>query len=533
MFASLSPADVKNVVTGFNKIVARKTTVPVLAHLLFDRGSDGRLHVTGTNLEEMLTLKLNNCLPDTNAGDTPFLVSLESLRSMAKILHKDDRLDIASAPEQDTLVCTITSAGQRTSSHVPTLPVGDFPAGDEADGKSACAVARLDEFLSAYRRAAVCAATDPSRNVLCGVFWDADDGVLVGTDGRRLAAVGLPGFRLESSLILPATRFLLQHPAGCSVEAGFRTADTDTHPALYVSCTDWDYKVRCVDGTYPNYRQVIPDAQTQFRGRIRIGSQDVGLLENAVARLAGDESDHAVVLYAQAGRVALVGRQALTAGNECPDIHVLLPGSTYEPETADTAVGCVNGHFLRDCVRSGFLSLRISDGFSPWLCEGDGGRHIVMPLRVDATQAVLAYAEARFGSAPASVQTTEAAPEAKLDVPTAGSAIPQVKQFPVDAIVPKPETHRKESTIMTGTPKMIEPITQTTPPADPLESLATRIDQVQDQLRDALNAVRDIRRAAKDLERDFRTRDKQLAAREREFEKSARLITRLQEAIAA
>ncbi len=543
MLTHLNNDNLKSITTAFARIVPRRASLPVLGHLLFAPGENGVLKVSGTNLEEHLVLKFPGCVKSAKDAGDAFLVSFNDLRQLAKQLGRQDTASLSGLADGDFALCTILSGGQSTSSRLVTLSVADFPM-PEPKTELAASIAPLDEFFQAYRRAAVCASTDDTRHVLNGVFWDAESSMLVGTDGRRLAMVAPPQFGLSTSLVLPKTRFLAQQQADSHKEAKFSISGDPEHPDFVISCAGWEYRTRTVEGTYPNYRQVVPDSHSIFLGRVRIADRDVELLEKAVDRLVPrNDHNHGIVLYARPGCVALVGSAVLDDSPAAGDIHLVLPNSICEPESTEVVVGCINAGFLRDCVRrSGFKSLRVSEGKSPWLCEGDDGLSVIMPLKIDDQSGILAYAAERLGGQPVSMSAptpvdTATAPEvetipfAPATTANAVDSAPQPKAFPAAAVPSAATTHKEHH--VSNTPIPIEPIAPITPATDPIDSLVERIDQVQEQLRLASLAVRDIKRSARDLDRELRIRDKQLAAREREFEKSARLITRLQEAIAA
>ncbi|SPE60371.1 hypothetical protein SBV1_410067 [Verrucomicrobia bacterium] len=48
---------------GLNRVVGRKTTLPILQHLHLSRESEGKIHVQGTNLDAFVTYTAKEALP--------------------------------------------------------------------------------------------------------------------------------------------------------------------------------------------------------------------------------------------------------------------------------------------------------------------------------------------------------------------------------------------------------------------------------------------------------------------------------------
>ena len=116
------------------------------------------------------------------------------------------------------------------------------------------------------RKTAYAASTDETRFVLNGVYLSFKEGklVMVATDGRRLALVEheveFP-VEAEVDMILPSkVATELMHTLGDSGELRIYTKD---NRAMF-EFGDVVISSKLIEGTYPNYRQVIP-AQCEER----------------------------------------------------------------------------------------------------------------------------------------------------------------------------------------------------------------------------------------------------------------------------
>lgn len=502
MIVTLNKAILKTITTGFNKIISRKTTAPVLGHLLFACGTDGCLHVTGTNLEETLTVKLSGTLPETDADANGFLLPLDHLKDLAKSVARDAEVCLSLTEDSEHVISSVTVDEQMTSSRIEAVPVDEFPT--ESRNVIQQATGPLDGFLEAYRRVVTFASTDETRHVLNGVFWDSEDAVLVATDGRRIGCVMPPEFNIPESLIIPRSKFLEKQAMKGEESVDFLVFERNEDSFDFaIAGNSFEYRVRCIDGTYPNHRQVIPDTQANFAGTVSIHPEDIPLVKQAVSRLADDKPDRAIALYADTQSVALIAPSVLT--DDTPnngDLHIRLTNSSFEPGTGNAAACCVNSQFLLDFLNNGFTTFRLSDGFNPWLVEGNGVG-AVMPLRIDNTQPILNYADNYLSAVTAENKTAEEV---------------------------KPE---KENSTMEETTADNKPELTIVDSPDPMEEFLGLLTDAQDKLKESTTAVRELRKAGRALERIHKDRERQLNTRERDIQKSLRLFNQLQESLAA
>jgi hypothetical protein len=78
---TLPMPDLKNALSGLNKFVGRKTTLPVLSHIKVTRKSDGLVTLQGTDLDAHATFTLAGSQP---GPAVELLVPLEQLNSALK-----------------------------------------------------------------------------------------------------------------------------------------------------------------------------------------------------------------------------------------------------------------------------------------------------------------------------------------------------------------------------------------------------------------------------------------------------------------
>src|SRR6185295_19733150 len=88
---TLPLAELKPALTGLSKVVAKRSTLPILGMVKIERTADGWIALTGTDLDTFVTVRL-----EQPAEGPPYsvLVPLEELQTAAKNCGKNEALQI-------------------------------------------------------------------------------------------------------------------------------------------------------------------------------------------------------------------------------------------------------------------------------------------------------------------------------------------------------------------------------------------------------------------------------------------------------
>jgi DNA polymerase-3 subunit beta len=185
---------------------------------------------------------------------------------------------------------TIEIGAARSRFSLRTFPVDDFPS--LPDPPQAATFLSAVSLASALRQVVRAASNDDARPLLTGVLIAAEgNGIrLVATDSYRLAMRDIEGSDAlgEGSQILVPARALaelqkLSALAVASKEEGAAKAGEAGTPGPSVGLSISDHEVtfiagdvkvstRLLDGTYPDYRQLIPD---QYPNRLHVGKDSL------------------------------------------------------------------------------------------------------------------------------------------------------------------------------------------------------------------------------------------------------------------
>jgi DNA polymerase-3 subunit beta len=233
-----------SLVTG---VVPTTSSIPVLSNLLLETEGD-KIKISATDLD-ISVISLLECEVSKQGSIT---VAARRVQEIVRELPGDE-VDL----EADGTRITITSG--RANFKVMGMEKDQFPkiADLEREERITLSSEALDKMI---RRSVYSVAKDDTRPVLSGVLWElSSDGIaMVGTDGHRLARMAISGdfgIKAEMGVIIPpkalnqVLRLLAgEEHVGISIDkafVGFFVGDTIVY-------------TRRIEGTFPNYKQVIP-----------------------------------------------------------------------------------------------------------------------------------------------------------------------------------------------------------------------------------------------------------------------------------
>jgi len=270
--------------------IPSKTTLPVLSNILFEAREDG-IWMSGTDLDVAVRVKVPADVKEAGSLTAPGKKLQEITRELP-----DQPVEVATRGDQIELKCGRShfKLNGLPAEEFPSLPEIEFEQGWQVQGKSLHGLIHHTSFA---------VSTEESRPILNGVLWELRDGemTMVATNGHRLARMTIPAEASES----PSADFIVPPAALQQVQRLFkdedelRVAKSGNHLGFRAENTE--VFTRLIEGTYPNYEQVIP----KDNDRIAIVAKKA--LESAVRRMAVVASDqtHRIRMTFEADRVHL------------------------------------------------------------------------------------------------------------------------------------------------------------------------------------------------------------------------------------
>lgn len=224
-----------------------KAGLPILNNILF-RTEGNRLLIAATNLEIAATYYVGAKVEVPGTITLPAKLVSDFITNLPK-----GTIDLT----VDGTRMTLSSGGY--TSIINGVAADDFPELPTIDEDQAVRYTiTAADFKQASNQTLVACSNDVSRPVLTGVYWHTiDDSLyLAATDGYRLAERRLIPSQSTIAAIVPASSLqeVLRSLSDSTEEVDVLFDDTQVRFRL----DEVEITSRLIDGTYPNYRQLVP-----------------------------------------------------------------------------------------------------------------------------------------------------------------------------------------------------------------------------------------------------------------------------------
>lgn len=344
-------------------VVSLRSTLPILSNVLLSAKKDS-LTLTTTDLDISVQCTIKAQSSKTGATTLPARRLVSIIRELS-----DANVDI---DVDDKDVATIRSGSSEMK--LFGLTEDEFPPMPKAEGKQTYVLEQrvLREMLE---KTAYAASTDETRYVLNGVLASFKNGKLsvVATDGRRLALVEqdveFPKDG-EGDYILPTkTVNELMHVLGDEGEVKIYVRDNGM---LFVF-GDNIVSSKLIDGTYPNYKQVIP---TQCNERITIERETLLTALKRASLLMTDKSNATKLVFS---------KNRLTVQTSAPDVGEAKETIPIKYGGKEITVA-FNPEYTMDPLKvleKDEVFLELTDELSPGVMKCDMPfLYVLMPMRI-------------------------------------------------------------------------------------------------------------------------------------------------------
>lgn len=197
----VSRAEFEKDLAVVNDLIERKSTLPVLTTVLVSSDGSGHVTITATTLEQWWS-KIIAGKGDKVGRCIPAALLMKEIKALP-----EDVLEIQIEAREDG---TVRVNGRCT---IYTFPESEFPETPQPKGMKEI---HIDGLVEGLQRVSHAMGENDGRFVLNGAYIDAAKGLVVATDGHRVAYDGIQ-IRGEKpqSIILPRKAVLLmaKHPA--------------------------------------------------------------------------------------------------------------------------------------------------------------------------------------------------------------------------------------------------------------------------------------------------------------------------------
>ena len=343
-----------------------KATLPVLSNVLI-RVDAGKVSLTTTNLD----MAIVDYLPVSECKDGAMTVPARLLAEFVGNLPKGETVKLSVEGTRVT-----TTAGKYSSVLNGTV-ADDFPELPEIDEKNTVNFKMsVDEFKAGINQVMVASSNDMTRPALTGVYFNTDSGALyiAATDGYRLAERKFVE-KVESEVraIVPTNSLVEVMRSLSDEEEEIELLFDETQVRFRFGETEITSKL--IDGSFPDYRQLIPKTN---EAEITL-ERDELLRVTKLAALFAREVGGSIVLEAKTStKTFSVASVANEYGENTSEIETEIP--------KDERV-TLNSRFLIDALNATDeekITLGFSGKLNPILVRNEKNNnytHIIMPLK--------------------------------------------------------------------------------------------------------------------------------------------------------
>jgi len=266
MNLTITKEQIINGLQAVQNVVSTRTTLPILSNVLL-RAEGDRLELTATDLDVTIACGVEAKVKKPGASTVPVKRLFGIVRELG-----NSEIDL-SVDEKN--VCSIQSGPSFYK--INGLSADEFPPAPKFQDEKKVVLPQ-ETVKGMMKKTSFAISTDESRYVLNGIFLSLKDHkmTMVATDGRRLALVDEEVDVSEGSqgeFIVPAKAVnelnrLLQDKGEVEIryaenQASFTLKDEKGASIFIVS--------KLIEGSYPNYRQVIP---AETKERIALGREE-------------------------------------------------------------------------------------------------------------------------------------------------------------------------------------------------------------------------------------------------------------------
>ena len=343
-------------------IIGVRSMLPLLGNVLIE-ADNGIVTLTTTDLEMRITTSVESEIVAAGKTTLPArkLVSLIGSMTGEKVtfdVNDQDQAQLSCGTGRFRLL---------------GLAASDFP---EAAGFETVREIKVKEgdFKRMISHVAYAACSDDSRKVLTGVLLSVRDSnmTLVTTDGKRMAmqeatpeeCSGGDGDSIIAIKTMSEVRRLLEGDRVMTIRIGEKQCE--------FSIGNFTLNAKLIEGSYPNYRQVIP---ASFNCTVDIPAAALLSRIEAVSLVLSENSSF-IVMDFENNKLKLAASSA-EVGDASDEIDVEYSGDAFNVS--------FNPVFLADPLKATdaeMVRFKLNDSVNPVAIEaGEGFLYVIMPIR--------------------------------------------------------------------------------------------------------------------------------------------------------
>lgn len=273
MKLSVTQENLSRALGTVSRVASSRGSLPILSNVLL-KTIDNQLHIAATNLDVAISETIGAKVSQEGAITVPARLMQDYIGSLPNatlnLQVKDSKLTISTDHHTSTINGT---------------PADDFPVMPTVE-KPTTFTLTAGVLKQTLQKVLFAASNDEARPVLTGVFMHTHEGSLyaVATDSYRLAECRVTKLDADVSLLLPASSLQdvlrVIRDESSEVEVNF-----DEQQAT-VQVGSVELVTRLIDGSYPDYRRLLPKTHETTATVKRDDLQEITKVSSLFAREA-------------------------------------------------------------------------------------------------------------------------------------------------------------------------------------------------------------------------------------------------------
>lgn len=369
------------------RVVERRNTIPILSNIMLTTSAmDGTLRIYGTDLDLGVTVTI----AAESSDDFTTTVPAQMLSDIVKKMPEGSQLKLEQSDDKRQL---IVKAG-RSAFKMLSLPSEDYPQVDTATPYTVKTYVDAGILASLLKRVEFAISTEETRYYLNGVFTEYKVENkrpmlrMVATDGHRLAMAqcdAMEGIedlgKIKPGIIIPRKTVaiiikMLEDALGEKKVEDKRFSFQMSDTKVRLEWNDTTIWSKLIDGTFPPYERVIPQANNIAAV---VGRHDLAEASELVTTIASERGRAVKLTFKEPGIIELEVNN--------PDTGQANDELSCQYSGPEMAIG-FNSRYLADAMKvieGKSAVINLLDAGSPALIRGEGILdHLVvlMPMRI-------------------------------------------------------------------------------------------------------------------------------------------------------
>ena len=374
MKLSVSKDEMQEKLANIQNIVEKKNTMPILSHFLLNAGKKGS-YIIATDIETALREPLDVNVEREGKICIPARKLFEIVREVEGDVFfetvDEQWLKVRSGASDFRLAC---------------LPAGDFPAWPSELGGGDVEELTVDApmLLEMIEKTIYSAGESDTRYTLNGLLFhvqpEEKSFTIVGTDGHRLAIIIKQSdsvLKQEKKIIVPrkAVSELRRFLPSDGGEEREKVKITVGEKHLLFTVGSVQFLTRLIEGSYPNYENVIPKSNEKKMSIAR------DLFAKVLRRVSIMSKDRASAVKFD------LEDEKLTVSSSSPDLGEAKEEVAVDYKGDKVSLG-FNARYVLDvlgAISTEKVVLELQDSLSPVLVKEEGNEDykcVIMPMRI-------------------------------------------------------------------------------------------------------------------------------------------------------